>query len=58
MDLIGPSKIRSYGGNFYILVIVYDYSRFTWTLFLKYKSETFQAFNKLTMCCKIKKGMP
>ncbi|GJW27819.1 retrovirus-related pol polyprotein from transposon TNT 1-94 [Tanacetum coccineum] len=27
MDLLGPSAIRSYGGNRYTLVIVYDYSR-------------------------------
>nr|GEW52853.1 zf-CCHC domain-containing protein/UBN2 domain-containing protein [Tanacetum cinerariifolium] len=27
MDLFGPSAIRSYGGNRYTLVIVYDYSR-------------------------------
>ena len=48
MDLIGPSRIRSYGGNSYILVIVDDYSRFTWTLFLKHKSDTFEAFCKLS----------
>ena len=29
IDLIGPFRIRSYGGNFYIFVIVDDYSRFT-----------------------------
>ncbi|GJV30289.1 retrovirus-related pol polyprotein from transposon TNT 1-94 [Tanacetum coccineum] len=27
MDLFGPSVVRSYGGNFYTLVIVDDYSR-------------------------------
>nr|GEV31211.1 hypothetical protein [Tanacetum cinerariifolium] len=27
MDLFGPSTVRSYGGNLYTLVIVYDYSR-------------------------------
>ena len=46
MDLIGPSRIRNDGVNSYIFVIVDDYSRFTWTLFLKHKSDTFQAFNK------------
>ena len=35
MDLFGPSAIHSYGGNFYTLVIVDDYSRYTWTKFLK-----------------------
>ena len=47
MDLIGPSRIKSYGCNSYILVIVDDYSRFTWTLFLKHKSGSFIAFKKL-----------
>ena len=44
MDLFGPSAIRSYGGNLYTLVIVDDYSRYTWTRFLKNKTETFDQF--------------
>ena len=47
VDLIRPFKIRSYRGNSYILVIEYDYSRFIWTLFLKHKSYTFEAFKNL-----------
>ncbi|GJV87132.1 zf-CCHC domain-containing protein [Tanacetum coccineum] len=39
MDLFGPSAVRSYGGNHYTLVIVDDYSRYTWTRFLKDKTE-------------------
>ncbi|GJV75005.1 retrovirus-related pol polyprotein from transposon TNT 1-94 [Tanacetum coccineum] len=39
MDLFGPSAVRSYGGNRYTLVIVDDYSRYTWTRFLKDKTE-------------------
>ncbi|GJR21701.1 retrovirus-related pol polyprotein from transposon TNT 1-94 [Tanacetum coccineum] len=44
MDLFGPSSVRSYGGNRYILVIVDDYSRYTWTRFLKDKTEAFDQF--------------
>ncbi|GJS80003.1 retrovirus-related pol polyprotein from transposon TNT 1-94 [Tanacetum coccineum] len=44
MDLFGPSAIRSYGGNLYTLVIVDDYSRYTWTRFLKNKTEAFDQF--------------
>ncbi|GJR55972.1 retrovirus-related pol polyprotein from transposon TNT 1-94 [Tanacetum coccineum] len=44
MDLFGPSAIRSYGGNRYTLVIVDDYSRFTWTRFLANKTEAFKKF--------------
>ncbi|GKA98896.1 retrovirus-related pol polyprotein from transposon TNT 1-94, partial [Tanacetum coccineum] len=44
MDLFGPSVIWSYGGNLYTLVIVNDYSRYTWTRFLKDKIEAFDQF--------------
>ncbi|GJR99546.1 retrovirus-related pol polyprotein from transposon TNT 1-94 [Tanacetum coccineum] len=44
MDLFGPSAIRSYEGNRYTLVIVNDYSRYTWTRFLKDKTEAFDQF--------------
>ncbi|GJS25276.1 retrovirus-related pol polyprotein from transposon TNT 1-94 [Tanacetum coccineum] len=44
MDLLGPSAVRSYGGNRYTLVIVDDYSRYTWTIFLKNKTEAFDQF--------------
>ncbi|GJT79377.1 retrovirus-related pol polyprotein from transposon TNT 1-94 [Tanacetum coccineum] len=44
MDLFGPSAVRSYGGNHYTLVIVDDYSRYTWTRFLKDKTEAFNQF--------------
>nr|GEV32909.1 retrovirus-related Pol polyprotein from transposon TNT 1-94 [Tanacetum cinerariifolium] len=45
MDLFGPSTVRSYRGNCYTLVIVDDYSRYTWTRFLKDKTEAFDQFN-------------
>nr|GEX00495.1 hypothetical protein [Tanacetum cinerariifolium] len=44
MDLFGPSAIRSYGGNRYTLIIVDDYSMYTWTRFLKDKTEAFDQF--------------
>nr|GEV48340.1 hypothetical protein [Tanacetum cinerariifolium] len=40
MDLCGPMRIASINGKKYILVIVDDYSRYTWTLFLRSKDET------------------
>ena len=39
IDLCGPSAIESIGGSKYILVIVDDFSRFTWVFFLKQKSD-------------------
>jgi len=46
IDLFGPSRTKSLGGNYYGLVIVDDYSRFTWTLFISSKDETYHVFKK------------
>nr|GFA82221.1 retrovirus-related Pol polyprotein from transposon TNT 1-94 [Tanacetum cinerariifolium] len=40
MDLCGPMRVASINGKKYILVIVDDHSRYTWTLFLRSKDET------------------
>jgi len=47
MDLFGPSRTMSLGGNYYALVIVDEFSRYTWTLFLESKSDAFSSFKKL-----------
>jgi len=41
IDLCGPMRIISRGGKRYVCIIVDDYSRFTWTLFLGSKDEPF-----------------
>nr|GEV76799.1 hypothetical protein [Tanacetum cinerariifolium] len=40
MDLCGPMRVVSINGKRYVLVIVDDYSRYTWTHFLRSKDET------------------
>ena len=40
MDLCGPLKIQCKNWKKYILVIVDDYSRYTWTRFLRSKADT------------------
>ncbi|KAI3772107.1 hypothetical protein L6452_03282 [Arctium lappa] len=40
MDLFGPTNVMSIGQKSYCLVIVDDYSRFTWVYFLRTKDET------------------
>ncbi|GJY36780.1 retrovirus-related pol polyprotein from transposon TNT 1-94 [Tanacetum coccineum] len=40
MELCGPMRIESINGKKYILVIVDDYSRYTWTHFLRTKDKT------------------
>ena len=49
VDLIGPIRTESLGGKRYIMVIVDDFSRYTWVEFLREKSE---ACKKLEILCK------
>ncbi|GJW09583.1 putative ribonuclease H-like domain-containing protein [Tanacetum coccineum] len=39
MDLYGPMRVASINGKKYILVIIDDYSRYTWAYFLRTKDE-------------------
>nr|GEX40065.1 hypothetical protein [Tanacetum cinerariifolium] len=39
-DLCGPMRVASINGKKYVLVIVDDYSRYTWTHFLRSNDET------------------
>nr|GFC13944.1 retrotransposon protein, putative, Ty1-copia subclass [Tanacetum cinerariifolium] len=39
MDLYGPMRIQSIYGKRYVLVVVDDYSRYTWVFFLHSKDE-------------------
>jgi len=50
MDLFGPSRTMSLGGNLYALVIVDDFSRYTWTLFLAAKMTLFMLLKDLPRC--------
>nr|GEX21897.1 putative ribonuclease H-like domain-containing protein [Tanacetum cinerariifolium] len=42
MDLCGPMRVASINGKRYVLVIVDDYSRYTWVHFLRTKDETLE----------------
>jgi hypothetical protein len=46
MNLFGPIAYISIGGNKYDLVIVDDYSHFTWVFILQVKSETQEVLKK------------
>jgi hypothetical protein len=47
IDLFGPITYISIGGNKYGLVIIDDYSHFTWVFFLHDKSETQEVLKKI-----------
>ncbi|GKE41517.1 retrovirus-related pol polyprotein from transposon TNT 1-94 [Tanacetum coccineum] len=49
MDLCGPIRVASVNGKKYILVIVDDYSRFTWVKCLRSKDEAAFIINFLKM---------
>ena len=47
VDLCGPVRLQNRNAYQYVFVVVDDYSRFTWTLFLTSKEEAFDAFLEL-----------
>jgi hypothetical protein len=49
MDTVGPSQVRSMGGEWYVLVIVDDYSPYSWVFFLESKDEVFVHFRSLSL---------
>jgi hypothetical protein len=49
MDTVGPSQVRSVGGKWYVLVIVDDYSHYSWVFFLESKNEVFEHFWSLAL---------
>ena len=51
LDLFGPTCSSSLRGKKYDFVIIDDYSRFTWVLFLSHKNEALSHFKHL--CNKI-----
>ena len=44
IDLFRPTRTTNLAEKKYGLIIVDDYSRFTWILFLAHKTETFSTF--------------
>jgi transposase InsO family protein len=49
MDTIDPSQIRSMGGKWYVLVIIGDYSCYSWVFFLENNDEVFEHFQSLAL---------
>jgi hypothetical protein len=49
IDTVSPSQVRSMGGKWYVLVIVDDYSRYSWVFFLESKDEVFEHFLSLAL---------
>jgi hypothetical protein len=56
MDFMGPMQVESLGGKKYVLVVVDDFSRYTWVQFIREKSETFEIFRDLCVQLQREKG--
>jgi hypothetical protein len=49
MDTVGRSRVCSMGGKWYVLVIIDDYSHYSWIFFLESKDEVFEHFWSLAL---------
>ncbi|CAN1335388.1 Retrovirus-related Pol polyprotein from transposon TNT 1-94 [Linum perenne] len=49
IDLFGPTNVSSLGGKNYAFVIVDDYTRFTWVIFLNRKNESSSLFRNFVL---------
>jgi transposase InsO family protein len=49
MNIVSPSRVRFMSDKWYVLVIVDDYSRYSWFVFLKSKNELFEHFQSLVL---------
>jgi transposase InsO family protein len=49
MNNFDPSQIHSMGDKWYVIVIVDDYSRYSWGFFLESKDEVFEHFWSLAL---------
>ncbi|GJZ91224.1 retrovirus-related pol polyprotein from transposon TNT 1-94 [Tanacetum coccineum] len=58
IDLYGPMRVASINGKKYILVIMDDYSRFTWVKFLASKDEAFDFIIKFLKMIQVRLNTP
>ena len=55
MDSFGPSRTPSLWEKSYVYIIVDDFSRYAWVLFLSQKNEVFMSFQSFAIRFKMKK---
>ena len=58
MDLMGPMRTESRGGNRYVLVVVDDFSRYSFVSFLKEKLEAIEHLKSLFDRIQVEIGHP
>jgi len=56
MDMFRPTRTANIGGKRYASVIVDDYSRFTWVIFISHKDDTLKNFEFFCEKVQLDKG--
>ena len=56
MDTVGPSRVMSVGGKWYVLVIVDDFSCYSWVFFMRTRDEAFEFVRGLIL--RLKNELP
>ena len=56
IDLMGPARVLSLGGKRYILVVVDDFTRYTWVVLLRDKAEAPEKMIHLCKKLQVEKG--
>lgn len=56
-DLCGPMQVESMGGSRYFFLLIDDFSRMSWTYFIKSKDETFNCFQKFLVMVERETGL-
>ncbi|WVZ51925.1 hypothetical protein U9M48_003025 [Paspalum notatum var. saurae] len=49
MDIVGTAWVASVSGKWYVLVVVDDFSRFSWVFFMEFKDEAFGFIRDLVL---------
>jgi hypothetical protein len=57
-DVCGPMKKRSLGGDYYFLLFIVDFTRYTWVYFLRKKSDVFEYFKEFKNMVEKQTGKP
>ena len=57
LDLMGPTGIESLGGMRYIMVMVDDFTRYTWVILLRFKSDAPEHIEALCTRLQNEKGL-
>ena len=57
MDLMGPIHTKSRGGKRYVIVVVDDFSRYSFVYFLREKSETIEHLKSLFSRIQVEIGL-